>query len=191
MRRPILLALLVLAAAALVPADAAAQYVSVRGEPWADRITLEPYAGVYFDNRGRSGPGFDDTSVLAGVRLGLLATDRARLIGDIGYARARHSAAPAGGGTAVRAERWLATAGAELDVVAAGDTRAALGVLGGAGWRRGADGYDRSTVVAPGFSIRQRIAPRADLTLGVRDYIFLGDTPVNHDFALSAGLSIR
>jgi hypothetical protein len=91
----------------------------------------------------------------------------------------------------VRAESWLATAGAELDVVAAGDTRAALGVLGGAGWRRGVNGHDRSTVVAPGFSIRQRIAPRADLTLGVRDYIFLGDTPVNHDFALSAGLSIR
>jgi hypothetical protein len=178
-----------LLAAALWPAAASAQYVSAAGEPWSSRFGLEPYAGVYFDNTGRVGADFDQSGFLGGVRLSYVPGDRVRLLGDVGYARV--------GGTgdasaaALSADTWLATGGLEVDVVP-GETGGLLGLQYGAAWRSGVDdGYTRSSVLVPSFAIRQRLTPWADLKLGVQDYIFLRDTPANHNFALTAGISLR
>jgi hypothetical protein len=204
MHRPTLVFGLLLAIA--WPATGSAQYVSsARGPIW-DRFSLEPYAGRYYDNVETAGAGFHDSGWLGGLRLGLAATDRFRLLGDIGYAQV-DGIATAGGPqdhTTFGSQTWLVTGGIELDVVP-GDTRGALSLLGGAAWRelRGqatvGDGAPAGvpevdspvSVLVPGFAVIQRIAPRADLKLSLQDYIFIGADPVSHNWALTAAITLR
>jgi hypothetical protein len=202
-RNALVLGLLI---AGMWPATASAQYVSTARGPVWDRFTLEPYAGRYFDNAGTSGSGFAQAGWLGGVRLGLSVADRIRLLGDLGYAQVDEAQRF---GTNVNyvvygSQNWLMTGGVEVDVVP-GDTRASLSLLGGAAWRElrqqeqigNAHGFlppdtdSRTRVLVPGFSIRQNIAPRADFKLGVQDYIFIGAEPVTHNWALTAGITIR
>lgn len=195
-----------LAAAALSPAALSAQYVSNARGPLVDRFTLEPYAGLYFDNVRGSGTSFDESGWLGGLRLGLVLADRARLVGDLGYSRVSDAGRVGSGenSAVIASENWLATGGLELDVVP-GPTAASLGLQYGAAWRSEslrevlgspspvevASGWARSPVLVPSFSIRHGITPRADLRLGVQDYIFFDNDPVTHNFALTAGISLR
>jgi hypothetical protein len=202
-RNALLLALLV---AAAWPATASAQWVSTARGPVWDRFTLEPYAGRYYDNAGTRESGFNEAGWMGGLRLGLSLADRIRLVGDVGYAQVddaeRIGTSP--NQTVFGSQNWLVTGGMEVDVIPGG-TRASLSLLGGAAWRDlrqqrvlgtapglappAADNPLR--VIVPGFSIRQDIAPRADLKLGVQDYIFIGQDPVSHNWALTAGITIR
>jgi hypothetical protein len=203
MRRPIVSAALLLAVA--WPAAASAQYVShARGPVW-DRFTLEPYVGRYYDNAGGASSGFNDHGWMGGVRLGVALADRVRLVGDVGHAQVDRVARVGGTQehTVFGSQNWLVAGGVELDVVP-GDTRGSLSLLGGRAWRDlrqqevvgpGAQPAPATgspfNMIVPGFSIHQRIAPRADLKLGVQDYIFVGADPVSHNWALTAGLTIR
>lgn len=187
--------------AVVLPATAPAQYVSAAHGPIIDRFSLEPYAGRYFDNVGSGAARFDESGWLGGLRVGLEMADRARLLGNVAY-----SQVDALGQTALpatrSAETWMLTGGLELDVVP-GDTRASLSMEGGRAWRRlqGAavegdpgvttDLRHQETVLVPGFSITQRIAPRADIRLGVHDYIWLGAEPVSHNWTAVVGLRLR
>ncbi len=195
-----------LAAAALWPAALSAQYVSNARGPWFDRLTLEPYAGLYIDNTGSTGAGLDESGWLGGVRLGMALTDRVRLLGDLGYSRVDEVGRIGAGenSAVIGSDTWLATGGLELDVVP-GETAGSLGLQYGAAWRSESlrevmgspspdgieTGWTRSPVIVPSFSIRHRIAPRADLRLGVQDYIFFDNDPMSHNFALTAGISLR
>jgi hypothetical protein len=202
-RRTLLLSLLI---AAAWPGAASAQYVSGAHGPLQDRFSMEPYVGRYYDNAGVTGSGFNEHGWLAGLRLGLAVADRMRLVGDVGFAQVDDVARV---GTAqdyalFGSQNWLVTGGVELDVVP-GDTRGTLSLQGGRAWRNlrqletvGEPGIiplpeaeSPVTVLAPGFSIRQRVAPRADLKLAVQDYIFVGADPVRHNWALTAGITIR
>ncbi len=192
MNRSLLVALAILGAVVVRPA--AAQYVSVADQPWSARFSLEPYAGVFFDNAGNSDLGFGGSSFLGGARAGYLVNDVFRLLGDVGYANGEAAtlARRGGGPASVGSDRWLLTGGAELDLVP-GETSGSIGVQGGVAWRGLADdgGFARSAVVVPGIAVRQRIAPRAEFKVGLQDYIFLDDSPTNHNFALTAGMSFR
>jgi hypothetical protein len=199
-------ALFLLLMAAALPSVASAQYVShARGPVW-DRFTLEPYVGRYYDNAGTAGTGFNDHGWMGGLRLGIAAADRFRLVGDVGYAQVDGVTriGSAQDYTVYGSQNWLVTGGVELDVVP-GETQGSLSLLGGMAWRDlrqqevigqpTAPGLaiDDSpfTVLVPGFSLRQRIAPRADFKLGIQDYIFVGADPVSHNWALTAGITIR
>lgn len=195
-----------LVVAALWPAALSAQYVSNARGPWFDRFTLEPYAGLYIDNTGSTAAGLDQSGWLGGVRLGMALADRVRLLGDLGYSRVDEVGRIGGGenSAVIGSENWLATGGLELDVVP-GETAGSLGLQYGAAWRSESlrevmgspspvgveSGWTRSPVIVPSFSIRHRITPRADLRLGVQDYIFFDNDPLSHNFALTAGISLR
>jgi hypothetical protein len=200
------LALAALGAAFLVPAAASAQHVShARGPVW-DRLTLEPYAGRFYDNAATQGSGFNDHGWLGGLRLGVAVADRIRVVGDVGYSQVDGVArVGAGADQAVfGSQSWLLTGGVELDLVP-GDTRGSVSLLGGRVWRDlraqdwtgtgeppAAPGVNSpATTIVPGFSIHQRIAPRADLRLGIQDYILTGDEPASHNWAITAGLTLR
>jgi hypothetical protein len=202
-RNALVLGLLI---AGMWPATASAQYVSTARGPVWDRFTLEPYAGRYFDNAGGSGSGFNQAGWLGGVRLGLSVADRIRLLGDVGYAQVDEAQQFGSSANYIvyGSQNWLVTGGVEVDVVP-GDTRASLSLLGGAAWRDlqsqqqvgnvagmlAPNSDNPVRVLVPGFSIRQNIAPRADFKLGVQDYIFVGADPVTHNWALTAGITIR
>jgi hypothetical protein len=190
-------AALVLALA--IPGTATAQYVSRAHGPVGDRFSIEPFAGRYFDNVGSSTSRFEDSGWLGGLRLGLETTDRARLIGTVAFSQVDPIAGSGSLGAASgSSDTWMLTGGLELDVVP-GDTRGSLSVEAGRVWRRfqagGAAGSieqrQEETVIAPGFSIIQRITPRADLRLGVHDYIWFGADPVSHNWTAVVGLRLR
>lgn len=203
MRRTLFTAALLVAA--IWPSAATAQYVShARGPVW-DRFTFEPYVGRYYDNAGADDSGFNDHGWLGGVRVGVSVADRVRFVGDVGYAQVdgvvRIGETP--DHAVYGSQNWLVAGGVELDVVP-GDTRGTLSMLGGRAWRDlrqqevfGPGSHPRPgtdspvTLLAPGFAIHQRLAPRADLKLGVQDYIFVGADPVSHNWALTAGITLR
>jgi opacity protein-like surface antigen len=200
-----LFALALVAAALAVPAAASAQHVShARGPVW-DRFSLEPYVGRYYDNSGSGESGFHDHGWMGGLRVGLAVADRARLVGDFGYAQVDAVARSGTDQAAVfGSQNWLVTGGFELDLVP-GDTRGTVSLLGGRVWRdlrqQGWAGEGPGpaappidspvTTIVPGFSIQQRFAPRADLRIGIQDYILVGADPVSHNWALTAGITLR
>jgi hypothetical protein len=204
--RPRTLIVALLLAAVAWPAAASAQYVSTAHGPVWDRFSLEPYAGRYYDNAGTAASGFNDHGWIGGLRLGLAVADRFRLIANVAYAQVDGVARV--GGTQDYAlfgsQTWLVTGGAEADLIP-GDTRGSLSLQGGKAWRdlRQQDVVGQPdaitapaadspvTVLVPGFAIRQRVAPRADLMLGVQNYIFVGEDPVSHNWALTAGITLR
>lgn len=204
MRAPIsLLGLLIISA---WPAVVSAQYVSQAHGPVWDRFTLEPYAGRYYDNAGTAATGFNDFGWIGGLRLGVVLADRVRLVGEVAHAQVDGVAQV---GTmpdysVFGSETWLVTGGLEADLIP-GDTRGSLSLKGGKAWRdlrqQGTFGQagpieapasdSPVTVLVPGFAIRHRLAPRADLMLGVQDYIFVGEEPASHNWALTAGITLR
>jgi hypothetical protein len=204
MRRQALFLGLLLAAS--WPASASAQYVSNAYGPLWNRFSVEPYAGRYYDNAGTSGTAFNEHGWMGGLRLGLAVADRMRLVGDVGFAQV-NGVARAGSPqdyTIFGSQTWLVTGGVEADLIP-GDTRASLSLQGGKAWRDlrqqetvGNPGAINTpatespvTVLVPGFSIRQRMAPRADLMLGIQNYMFVGADPVSHNWALTAGITLR
>jgi len=200
------LVLAALGAALVLPATVSAQHVShARGPVW-DRLTLEPYAGRFYDNASTPGSGFNEHGWMGGLRLGVAVADRIRVVGDVGYSQV-DGVARTGAGTdqaVFGSETWLLTGGVELDLVP-GDTRGSVSLLGGRVWRdlhsQGWTGTGEPpaapalgspvTTIVPGFSIHQRIAPRADIRVGIQDYILTGDDPTSHNWALTAGLTLR
>jgi hypothetical protein len=187
--------------AAALPLTASAQHVSRAYGPITDRFQLEPYTGRYFDNVTHGASSFDDSGWLGGLRLGVAIADRTRLLGDLAYSQVTRSPAVIGdpGLSGFESQSWLVTGGLEFDVVP-GDTRASLSLQSGQLFRRGRGGdigssawdlNESALVVVPGFSLSQRITPRADIRLGVQDYVTVRTEPVSHNWAVVAGLTLR
>jgi hypothetical protein len=188
--------------AVAMPITASAQHVSRAHGPAMDRFQMEPYTGRYFDNLTHGASSFDDAGWLGGLRLGLGLADRTRLIGDIGYSQVNDAPGEGigQGVSSYSSQSWLVTGGLEFDMVP-GDTRASVSLQGGQLYRRVRGATldaaapwslnDTQAVAVPGFSISQRITPRADIRLGVQDYITFRADPVSHNWAVVAGLTLR
>jgi hypothetical protein len=186
----------------LIAGPAAAQ------ERVADKLTVEPYVGLFHDAYDIGANG--STGTLAGVRVAYALGARTRLVGNVGGGRTTDVAmnAPGMQDYWVYGNRWLmTTAGAEYDVVA-GPTALALGLQAGAGWRKVltedqvgtptepgrymGSGYAFYDVVVPSLTLRREITPRASITLGVSDYVFdVLEWSPDHSPALSLGVSLR
>jgi hypothetical protein len=182
-----------------LPIAASAQQVSRAYGPVTDRFQLEPYTGRYFDNVTRGASSFDESGWLGGLRLGVAIAERARLVGDVGYSQVTSSPDLTVGNAGFESQSWLVTGGVEVDAVP-GDTRASLSLQSGKLFRRvsatAADAVEIRTndsefVIVPGFSVSQRITPRADIRLGVQNYITVQADPASHNWALVAGLTLR
>jgi len=198
---------MILALAALVVAPSAAEAQRARRvevEPaYGNRFSLEPYAGAYNDAYDLSDA---QTGFLFGMRLGYRLTSRARLLGNLGYAKTEDVAFSVAPGVAVYDNVWvLTTAGAEYDVIP-GRTSASLGVEGGVGWRRtdlaegdpapgedlSSDSFASYEVVAPALTLQHRLSTRAALRLSLQDYMFdVFEGPVDHSIALTLGIAFR
>jgi hypothetical protein len=179
----------------------AAQAQSILPPPKGEnRLFMEPYAGVLFDNGARSGLSFNHAGPLFGVRFGALAGDRVRLLGDVGYAKV-NDVAPSPlsvTGSHIDAQNFLATGGVEVEVVP-GATSGTLSLQVGGLWRslderHGAPianaGYRSQGVIAPGFGVRSSLNWRSELKLAFQDYIAL-DSPTRHTPVLALGISFR
>ena len=104
---------------------------------------------------------------------------------------------PGGHRAPIDARNFLATAGLELEAVP-GQVSGTFSLLGGVLWRsqelrsmsgENRDGYVTEGLLVPGVALRTALTSRADLRLGVSDYIALGDA--RHNPALTLGISFR
>jgi len=185
--------------ATALPGTARAQSIlpPPRGE---NRLFMEPYAGILFDNGARSGLGFEHVGPLFGVRFGALAGDRVRLLGDVGFAKVNDVAPSLRSEPRhqIDAQNFLATGGVEVEVVP-GATSGTLSLQAGGLWRsldarHGAPianaGYRSQGVIAPGFGVRSTLTWRSELKLAFQDYIAL-DSPARHTPVLALGISFR
>ncbi len=171
-------------------------------------FTFEPHVG-FFRDAYDIGADDDRTTWLAGMRLGYRLASRARLLGTLAFARSDDIASRSDAASYnVYDNTWiLTTIGAEYDVVP-GRTSVALGLQGGAGWRKTTfeeavgtdpdpvivsdDGYSAIDVVVPSVTFRHWFARRAALTIGLQDYIFdVLEGPVDHSPAGSVGVTLR
>jgi hypothetical protein len=174
---------------------------------WGNRFSFEPYAGVMKDAYDAS-PDDENAGYLLGFRVGYLLSSRSRLLGNIAYSQVDDVANPNGlTSYNVYDNTWVfTTAGAEFDVVP-GNTAVSLGLQGGVAWRKvdydgsvgpipppveDDDNFSAYEVVIPSVSIRQRLAPRTTLSIGLHDKIFdVFEGPAQHSLALTAGISFR
>jgi hypothetical protein len=175
---------------------------------WGNRFSFEPYAGAMKDAYDTS-PDGENTGYLVGFRVGYLLSSRTRLLGNVGYSKSDDVANPEFTPTAyhVYDNTWVfTTAGGEFDVVP-GRTSVALGLQGGAAWRRtdfdgtvGSPvlspdpdaGFSAQEVLIPGLTFRHRLTNRATVMAGVQDNIFnFLEGPARHSLAVTAGVAFR
>lgn len=204
----------------LLPATALAQhgkrkgtdtYIYVRHSRgdccYGNRFSLEPYGGAIKDAYDVS-PDDKNTSPLVGFRVGYQLGWRTRLLANLGYSKSDNVSDPQGlPGYFVYDNTWVfTTAGAEFDVVP-GRTSAALGLQGGAAWRRldldgqvGAptgssqedSGFHATEVLVPSLTLRHRLSNRLTVSAGVQDNIFdVLEGPAKHGMAATLGLAFR
>ena len=174
---------------------------------WGNRFSLEPYGGALKDPYDASTDD-ENTSVLAGVKLGYLLGARTRLIGNVAYTESDNVANANGlGSYFVYDNTWVfTTGGAEFDVVP-GRTSASVGLQVGAAWRRvdldgqvgtpiGAPqadaGFSAYEVVIPSLTLRHRLTSRATISVGLHDNIFdVLEGPAQHGVGATLGVSFR
>jgi hypothetical protein len=175
-------------------------------ENYANRFSLEPYAGAFKD---AFDAGETNTGYLVGMRVGYDVGWRGRLQLNAGYSEVDDVALGAAGADYFLYDNnWIfTTLGGEFDVIP-GRTSASLGVQAGAAWRKvtvdeqvgnpapgtnqSEDGYTAYEVLAPGLSLRHRLTPRAAIALAFEDYIFdLFEGPVDHSPAVTLGFTFR
>ncbi|HUP90072.1 MAG TPA: hypothetical protein VM100_11995 [Longimicrobiales bacterium] len=170
-----------------------------------NRFSLEPYAGAVKDPYDIS-PDDKNTSALYGFRVGYLLGHRTRLLGNVGYSKSENVSNPQGlGSYFVYDNTWVfTTGGAEFDIVP-GRTSAALGLQGGAAWRRvdndgavgvpaepnQADrGFSPTAMVIPSLALRYRATSRLAVMASLHDNIFLAG-PAQHGVGATLGVSFR
>ena len=174
---------------------------------WGNRWLLEPYAGVVKDVYDIS-PDGDNTSALAGLKVGYLLGARTRLLANFAYSESDNISNPGPlDNFYVYDNTWIfTTGGAEFDVVP-GRTSASLGLQAGAAWRRvdlddqvGSPlgqseedrGFSAHDVIIPSVSLRHRVTNRLTVAAGVQDNIFDAfDGPAQHGVAATLGISFR
>src|SRR5690606_34238902 len=155
-------------------------------ERYANRFSLEPYAGAFKDAFDVSDA---NTGYLLGLRVGYELGYRGRLQLNAAYSEVDDvSTGVPGPDYFLYDNNWIfTTLGGECDVMP-GRTRASLGVQLGAAWRKvtvdeqignpapgtnaSEDGYTAYEVLAPGLTVRHRLTPRASIALAFEDYIF-------------------
>lgn len=191
----------------LIPADADAQRRRGGYDRGGNDFTFEPHVGFFRDAHD-IGADDDRTTWLAGMRLGYRLTQRARLLGTLAYSQSDDVAdAPDSDDYNLYDNTWIITTlGAEYDVIP-GRTAVALGLQGGAGWRKTTfdeavgtpdapepsdDGYSAVDVVVPSITLRHWFARRAAITIGLQNYMFdVFEGPVDHSPAGSLGVTLR
>jgi hypothetical protein len=202
MSKRMLIPLFLLGAAAL-PAAVEAQYTLPAPRP--SLIVMEPYAGVYFDNAARRSIGFDNGGALAGLRLGVAASPRTRLLADVGYSSVPRIGRVEGPPNyhVYGSRNFLASGGIEWEAVP-GDISGTLGLQAGAVWRTlqreqtvgtpehpfHEHGYSTHGVIVPSVAVRAALTSRTDLKLSLHNYVSLQE-PGSQSPALSLGLSFR
>ena len=172
-------------------------------------VQLEPYVGAFTDAYDIS-PDGSNAGIAAGLRLAFPVSDQFRAVGNLGYAKSHDVSNPSGLTSYwVYDNQWaMTTVGAEVDAIV-GRTTIALGLQGGAGWRRidlagkvgdptdvsevyGGSGFTPMDVIVPEVSIRYRVTDRTSIRLGVQDQIFdVLEGPAEHSPSFSVGLSLR
>ena len=174
---------------------------------WANRFTLEPYAGAMKDAYDAS-PDGEDTGYLVGFRVGYALSSRTRLLGNVAYSESDNVSNPGGlPDYFMYDNNWVfTTAGAEFDVVP-GRTSASLGLQGGVAWRKtdvdgsvgsplGSpqtdDSFSSQEVLIPALMLRHRFGSRWAAVVGLHDNIFdFLEGPAQHSLALTAGIAFR
>lgn len=187
----------------------------------ASRFRVEPFVGVYFDESAH----FEELAqtnlaagrvrrpgLFTGFNLGYALSERARMIGSIGYAEVndfgKFGSEP-GSYYSYGQDSWLATGGAEYDVLP-GKTRVSLGLAAGIAAtvedpegvvgtpsERVTNNYAVSVgsygtpgaVVVPQISAARQLTPMLALTFGLRDYVVVSDDEWSNRPALTFGLS--
>lgn len=195
------------------PVEARSGGLSV--EPFVG-VYFDEYVGVDFISspygRRETKPG-----ILTGVSLGYSLDERLRLTGNLGYAKVEEFG-PFGSDAQNHfiygSKSLFATGGAEYDLLP-GRTRLSLGVEAGVvasaetdegvvgapseGFREAyqdhfnnfENGYDQiDPVVVPNLTLGYRLAPGVALDLGVRDYVFMNDSSLNQNPAVTFGISL-
>lgn len=211
--------LFVAASLTLLVADpASAQGIS------SQRFHVEPFVGAYLDESSHyqelAAATPEETrdrrpGVVAGVNLGLALGSRTRLSATVARAEVndfgKFGTEP-GSYFVYGQNTWLATAGAEYDLVQ-GTTRLAVGLQAGVAADREEreevvgtpspevrEAYDRSLddgygalhpVVAPGVSLTLPVFRNLGVTLGARDFVFVGDERWSHRPAATLTLRLR
>lgn len=174
---------------------------------WGNRWSLEPYAGMFEDPYDIS-PDGDESGTVLGLRVGYRTGGRTRVSGNFGYSDVDNVASATGNpGYYVYDNTWLfTTLGGEFDVVP-GRTSAAIGVQGGAAWRRvdldgtvgvpigtpqNDRGFSAQEVVIPSLVVRHGLTSRITITAGLHDYIFdFLEGTAKHGVGLTAGVAFR
>lgn len=175
-------------------------------QSYANRFSLEPYAGAFKDAFDISDA---NTGYLLGLRVGYDVGSRGRLQLNAAYSEVDDVALGIPGPDYFLYDNnWIfTTLGGEFDVIP-GRTSASLGVQAGAAWRKvtldetignpvpgtdqSDDGYTAYEVLAPGLTLRYRMTSRAAIALAFEDYIFdLFEGPVDHSPAVSLGFTFR
>jgi hypothetical protein len=174
---------------------------------WGNRWLMEPYAGVVKDVYDVS-PDGDNTSALAGLKVGYLLGARTRVLANFAYSESDNVSNPGPlDNFYIYDNRWIfTTAGGEFDVVP-GSTSATLGLQAGAAWRRvdlddqvGSplapseedSGFSAHGVIIPSVSLRQRLSNRLTVAAGLQDNIFdVFDGPAQHGVAATLGITFR
>lgn len=171
-----------------------------KANPWS----FSPYAGFIKDAYDIS-PDGDDTGWQLGFRIGYALSERARLIGNIGYAESDDvSSGPMTVDRVVYDNQYIITmGGAEYDIIP-GNTSVSLGGEVGGLWREVAQdeqigqplpgqslesGYSFYFALAPTLTVRHGFSARTALEIGVRDYIV--PDGVDHMPALTIGFRFR
>jgi hypothetical protein len=194
--------LLMLLTVLLLPAEAAAQRRDWRSDnPWS----FSPYGGLFKDAYDISIDGAD-TGWLVGFRVGYEVSDRARLVGNVGYAESDDvSSGPITLNRIIYDNQYIITTGGlEYDILP-GNTSVSLGAEAGGLWREVSfdrvlgggpadptleSGFTFYFVAVPTLTIRHGFTPRTALELGIRDFIQPEDE-VQHLPALMLGLRFR
>jgi len=167
--------------------------------------SFSPYGGLFRDAYDVS-PDGKDTGWLAGFRVGYDVSDRARFVGNVGYAESDDvSSGPLTVNRVVYDNQYIITTGGiEYDILP-GNTSVALGAEAGGLWREvafdrilgggiaeptGESGFTFYFVAVPTLTVRHGFSPRTALEVGFRDFIQPEDE-VEHLPALTVGFRFR
>lgn len=190
----------------------------------SDRLHVEPFVGAYLDEsfhyQERAAAIPEETrdrrpGVVAGVNLGYALGSRTRLSATVARAEVndfgKFGSEP-GNYFVYGQNTWLATAGAEYDLVQ-GPARLSVGVQAGAAADREEreevvgtpspevrEQYDAALsggrgalhpMVAPGVSLTLPVFRNLGVSLGARDFVFVGDERWSHRPAATLTLRLR